>query len=822
MYTRKIAIAALMLGAGSASGQLSIWNNPAGGNWNDALNWSTASIPNAAGATARLPSLAGSYDVLCNLNASVDGILIDGASQRLIVDGNRTLSILGAAGIENHGEVVINPSMSVFDTAINFSSSSGTTSLFGSGQVILNGGGSPNDARIRVIAGTALTLAQPVRGVGRILSDGSTDNQSSIEADVEDMVLQITGTVNQSGSGSMEGLDGGLLTLNQATVTGGRFLGGVHVTDLSTISNVILTGDNSVFGNEVLSIDAPGIQNNGVLTINTEGNVFNAFLNTAAATTISGSGSIDLNGAGADVADAQIIAVAGNPLTIGANQTITGNGRIDANAETITLLGIVLADRAGQDLVMRGTLDFDSSGRIQSAGGIALLAAATVSDAQLQGDVDASAGSVLVDSFNSGTFRVRSNSTVFIENTFRNSSAVVVNHDNTVFNAILRASVDTEILDSGTITLNATAGDIADAQIDVDAGMTLTVGAGQVIDGTGRVDSLGTTIMNGIYRGNVAGLDLRLEGAHDLTGGGQAEGTGGGFATFRDADVTGGEFLGGVHTMATTTMHGFINSGSMAVRNNSTLSVDMDFTNNSIITVNDNASVFNSALTATQPVTINGTGTIVLNGEGSDPADAQLDANQALGGSLNIPAAQTIIGRGEIDGPATLHGMVSGGTDDLAAGTIRFSDEVNLMPRSSIVLDFFEDMGNVTFDNIVGNSTLTLDGTIELRLQGGFEPAIGDRFTIVDAGTVTGVFATTDTPLIGTHLFRVIENAGDVEALWTCLGDVNLDGALTPTDFTAWIAAFNSGNVEVGDQNLDGSLTPTDFTAWIINFNAGC
>ena len=54
-----------------------------------------------------------------------------------------------------------------------------------------------------------------------------------------------------------------------------------------------------------------------------------------------------------------------------------------------------------------------------------------------------------------------------------------------------------------------------------------------------------------------------------------------------------------------------------------------------------------------------------------------------------------------------------------------------------------------------------------------------------------------------------------------CLPDVNGDGMVTPTDFTAWINAFNN-NLPECDQNGDGACTPTDFTAWINNFNAGC
>jgi hypothetical protein len=61
----------------------------------------------------------------------------------------------------------------------------------------------------------------------------------------------------------------------------------------------------------------------------------------------------------------------------------------------------------------------------------------------------------------------------------------------------------------------------------------------------------------------------------------------------------------------------------------------------------------------------------------------------------------------------------------------------------------------------------------------------------------------------------------DVLLVPNCIADVNNDGVLTPTDFTAWINAFNN-NLPECDQNTDGSCTPTDFTAWITNFNTGC
>lgn len=54
-----------------------------------------------------------------------------------------------------------------------------------------------------------------------------------------------------------------------------------------------------------------------------------------------------------------------------------------------------------------------------------------------------------------------------------------------------------------------------------------------------------------------------------------------------------------------------------------------------------------------------------------------------------------------------------------------------------------------------------------------------------------------------------------------CLADTNRDGALTPQDFTGWLAAYSAGS-SIADQNRDGRISPRDFTVWIDSFNKGC
>ncbi len=54
-----------------------------------------------------------------------------------------------------------------------------------------------------------------------------------------------------------------------------------------------------------------------------------------------------------------------------------------------------------------------------------------------------------------------------------------------------------------------------------------------------------------------------------------------------------------------------------------------------------------------------------------------------------------------------------------------------------------------------------------------------------------------------------------------CIADINGDGILTPTDFTAWIVAYNAGDL-AADCNRNGTLEPADFSAWVASWVAGC
>jgi len=78
--------------------------------------------------------------------------------------------------------------------------------------------------------------------------------------------------------------------------------------------------------------------------------------------------------------------------------------------------------------------------------------------------------------------------------------------------------------------------------------------------------------------------------------------------------------------------------------------------------------------------------------------------------------------------------------------------------------------------------------------------------------------AATQEPLAG---WTPVELTLEWEVPFDCIADVNGDGMLSPADFSAWVAAYNTG-ADGCDQNGDGNCSPADFSAWVGNFNAGC
>ncbi len=113
--------------------------------------------------------------------------------------------------------------------------------------------------------------------------------------------------------------------------------------------------------------------------------------------------------------------------------------------------------------------------------------------------------------------------------------------------------------------------------------------------------------------------------------------------------------------------------------------------------------------------------------------------------------------------------------------------------------------------------TLDISNPAQPVVNGWYDPS-----NVLDAGTNWMDIASSNGFAYinaGEGGLQIVDVSGPCDT--PCLADTNHDGVLSPTDFTAWVGAFNNQLPEC-DQNNDGSCTPTDFTAWVGNYNAGC
>jgi endonuclease I len=117
---------------------------------------------------------------------------------------------------------------------------------------------------------------------------------------------------------------------------------------------------------------------------------------------------------------------------------------------------------------------------------------------------------------------------------------------------------------------------------------------------------------------------------------------------------------------------------------------------------------------------------------------------------------------------------------------------------------------------------LIITGVPAPGLPAGDAAAIGIELTPQESGPIAALVTllVSDEDLPGAAVSS-IEVSIIAHAVADCPADVNADGAVTPADFSAWIAAFNA-QTPACDQNADGLCTPADFSAWIANFNVGC
>jgi len=527
VLNQRALIAAVIAASGlaaSASAQTQQWNNPFGGVWGAASNWTPENVPDAVSEFAVI-AIPGTYTVILDLNPTVGGITIGNPNATLEVPNTRQLISLG---VSNTGWIVVNPTAGGSATTLRID---GGGVLDGSGTIVLNASAANiTTATLQANGGTATHGAgHTVRGAGRItgpwvnnglisadmaekpleLSSGDKTNNAMMRAAGGGVLRLIGITVAQGPAGQIIA-DGGEVALSNARVDGGTLEavngGFFSASSTSTLSGVALTGPLGLANTGMLIVDAAGLTNDGQITVNTTAGGSAATLRIDGGV-IDGSGTIVLNASAANIATAVLHANV-TTATHGAGHTIRGAGRIIGPWVNN---GLISADMAEKPLELSSGDKTNNAMMRSTGGGVLQLSGITVAQGPA-GQVVADGGEVVLsnarvdggtlEAVNGGVVTSTGTSTLSgvaltgplgLANTgmlivdaagLTNDGQITVNTTAGGSAATLR--IDGGVIDgSGTIVLNASAANIATAVLHANGAATF--GPGQTIAGRGRV-----------------------------------------------------------------------------------------------------------------------------------------------------------------------------------------------------------------------------------------------------------------------------------------------------------------------------------------------
>lgn len=810
-------------------------------------------------------------------NSTMSGVRTLGSVR---VGAFRTLNIDNA--LTNDGTLTINPDQVGAGTGMNFTDSS---SLTGSGTVVLAASGSLSDVRSDAGQVFTHTAGHTIRGRGRITA--GMVNNGTITADISGLPMELSGaaktnntTIQSTGGGILniigtnitQGASGIILAtgtdsevnIGNSTIVGGQVRGNsparAAVTLDSTFDAVRTTGTTEVHAFRTLSI-VNGLTNDGVMTINPTSTGASTGIRFEDSSVLSGVGSIVLGATGtlADVRTAT-----GQTVTQAPAHTIEGTGRITASlvnngtisanvpggslemsAEPKTNNATIRAINTGTAII-RTDIDQNGPARITAdgAGSTVNIWGATISGGVVEG---INGGVVTISNADAGFDAVRFEGacdiaefrTLNITGGLTNNGLIRVNPGAVGAGTGLNF-VDSSMLGgSGRITLSHIS---TLAEVRTAPDQTFTQGASHTIDGRGRIS--GSMVNNGTVSANSPGGTMELTGS-DKTNNATMRAVDGaklsvsaainqGASGTIDADGAGST----VELYGTTVTGGAIRSFNGGVFTVPSAAGDPTLSGVDIRTpievfgfraLRIGAGCSNNAHIIVNPAQV-GAGTALrfdgdhtLGGVGTVTL-AHTNNLAALSGDAGVTLAT--LGQGQrlegIGRVAVPLEMRGTLAPGMSVGTLNATQAITMTPTAT-----FEAEVSLpeTADKVASSSAFVADGTLDVRFVDGFNPTAYWGATIVTAAQgVTGRFDTILAPVpADTRLaVRARYLPNEIRIGAVCKPDMNFDGQLNFFDISTFVSLYNIQDPDADVSAPFGVWNFFDIAAYIAQFNQGC
>ncbi len=128
----------------------------------------------------------------------------------------------------------------------------------------------------------------------------------------------------------------------------------------------------------------------------------------------------------------------------------------------------------------------------------------------------------------------------------------------------------------------------------------------------------------------------------------------------------------------------------------------------------------------------------------------------------------------------------------------------------------------IDFDQLSVNGVANLAGEIQVELESGYVPGIGDQFEVLTANQIDGTFDAESLPQLpgGLQMVLAYSPTSVMLTVGGLLGDYNYDGSVDAADYTVWRDALSGGINLAADGNQDGLINSADYQVWLDNYGA--
>jgi hypothetical protein len=726
------------------------WNGGPGF-WSSAGNWNNG-IP-GSNSDVTIYSGGGDDIVLLDVSSTINSLSIGGASNGFVsqlTDNGfaQTLTISNALNVGQQGALflyggsTVAVGTDVTNNAGGFIDFDGGSTVTIGGNVSNSSGGGPlqgmftgffgTGGNLLIIAGTMINNANGtfiLFGPGDTASIGNGMSNSGFVEVANSSTLTITGNVTNFNSGFIDVEGGSTLTINgDVTSSAGLFTSSA----LSGGNRLNITGTlTSTAGGQIVPFGPGDVVTLGSLInssfADVEGGstlqvIGDASNDQALFTSYYGSGGNKLNVGGTLTnlpGGLFILYGPGDVATLGSLTNfefvdVEGQSTLQVNGDVNNFNGLFTsaAGTGGNTLNINGTLTNNPGGQLVLFG---------------PGD-KATLGNLINSSFAD----VERGSKLQIKGNVSNFGGMFTSFYGGGGNTL---NIGGALTNNGNFELFGP-GDTANIGGGVFSSVEMNVDGGSRLDIAGNMDNAGLFTTSGF-----------------LLGGGNIVNLGGTLTN----EATGAFFLYGGGDVVSVA-RGMFNSGSVDLEGGSTLHITGDLTNDGLIRTNLRS--FGGGNTLTVTGRLSNSGIVRLNG----PGDV-LHANGGLvnngfvtvnNGSMIDPPFLNNIGIVNIDSTST---FVVGTGAALGQGYIQLANGT-----------LGEMISNSNFGQIFVNGSVSLDGTLDILLQGGFKPAVGSAYDLIlfTPGDLTGTFSNIQNDIFnnGTEMWLLTyDNSGGLVEL---------------------------------------------------------